>query len=305
MKWIVALGLVGMLGGLGAAAWWFFALPGPQQLDTLDRWYPGERNAARVAEGEVFDPDTGLALDIWAPAEAVSARHPVVVFFYGGSWRSGERAHYGFVGRALANRGFVVVVADYRKVPDVRFPAFLEDGAKAVAWTLANIDRFGGDPDRLFLAGQSAGAYLAVMLALDRQWLGREGVRADRIAGVAGLSGPYDFYPFKRDSTRDAFGRAARPEMTQPINFARADAAPLWLATGTDDTLVEPRNSRALTDAILEAGGDAELALYPGVDHPGTAIALAKPFRRKGAILDEMVAFFKTRQTRLSSTPRP
>src|SRR3546814_8631076 len=104
------------------------------------------------------------------------------------------------LGRAFAAQGFVVAVPDYRLVPKVRFPAFVEDSAAAVKWVRAHIARFGGDPDRIVLAGHSAGAYNAAMLAVDPQWLGPD--RA-AVKGWATLAGPYEFLPLDTRRTEE------------------------------------------------------------------------------------------------------
>ncbi|CAO1649902.1 alpha/beta hydrolase [Parasphingorhabdus sp. NYA22] len=254
---------------------------------------PGDSDARLLIQDEIYDEALGLGLNIWTPKTAATGPRPVVVFIYGGGWRDGAKDHYAFTGRALANRGYMVVLPDYRLFPKTRFPGFLEDSAKALAWVDDNIKALGGDPSRIFLSGQSAGAYNAMMLALDRQWLGREGKSPDLIRGVAALAGPYDFYPFDSETTKQSFGEYPEPEMTQPINFVRSDAPPLWLSSGTNDTQVKPRNSKVLRDKILAAGGDAEYVEYPDVDHLEIMMALAKPFRHKAPVLDDMVAFFE------------
>lgn len=294
MKWLIILGVAG-LAAAGFACW-FFAQSGPRQLDMLNNLVPGDSNAKLLVSNQVYDEKHGLALNIWVPKHTADKPLPVVIFIHGGGWRTGSKDEYGFAGRALANRGYMAVLIDYRLYPKVEFPGFLEDSAKAVAWVHDNIGALGGDPDRIFLSGQSAGAYNAVMVALDRQWLGRLGKSPDLIKGVAALAGPYDFYPFDSDSTKDSFGAYPAPEMTQPVNFVRADAPPLWLSTGLDDTQVKPRNSRILRDKILEAGGDAEYTEYVKMDHLEIMMAIAKPFRRKGPVLDDMIAFFESRQ---------
>ena len=293
MKWIILFAVLGLLLAIGI---WFFNQPGPRQLDMANNLIPGDGNAKLLIKDQTVDEELGLGLDIWAPKEASDEPLPVVVFIYGGGWHAGSKDHYAFAGKALASRGYIAVLPDYRLYPDVRFPAFLEDSAKSVAWVHDNIERIGGDPERIFLSGQSAGAYNVTMLALDRQWLGRHGKSPDFIKGVAALAGPYDFYPFTSDSTKNSFGAYDKPEMTQPVNFVRPDAPPLWLATGADDTQVKPRNSKTLRDRILEAGGDAEYVEYPDMDHIEIMMAIAKPFRHKGPVLDDMVAFFESRK---------
>ena len=270
----------------------FVRLSSARKLDLADRAWPGVADVERVAEAVAVGADPRQALDVWRPADAHQA--PVVVWFYGGSWNSGERGDYGFAARAFAERGFVVVVPDYRLVPAVRYPAFVEDAAAAVAWTRANIARFGGDPDRILLAGHSAGAYIAVTLALDARYLAAYGVDAAAVKGAACLAGPYDFYPFTTDAAREAFGRAHDLTTTQPVNHARADAPPLWLANGTADTIVRPRNAAALGARMRAVGGRAQAVHYEGLDHYDIVMALARPFRAKAPVLDDMVRFFES-----------
>jgi acetyl esterase/lipase len=245
----------------------------------------GVRVAARDA---AYGHDPRQRLDVYVPAAASPAPRPVIVFFYGGSWSSGVKNGYGFVGRALAARGFVVAIPDYRLVPQVRFPGFLEDGAAAVRWMRVHAAQFGGDPDRIVLAGHSAGAYNAAMLALDRQWLG-----ADRAAvrGLIGLAGPYDFLPLDGPIVQAAFGQATDPAATQPVNFVTAQAPPAFLATAGKDMLVRPSNSDSLAARLRAAGVAVERRNYPQVGHAGLVAALAVPLRGRAAVLAAMAAF--------------
>lgn len=266
----------------------------PKALDVLDSLFSGDRGPARVATAVSFRPGPRGKLDVWATPGPSAARKPVLVFFYGGGWAAGRRQDYGFAARAFAARGFVVVLPDYRLVPEVHFPAFLEDAAAAVRWTHDNAARFGGDPDRIVLAGHSAGAYLAVMLALDRRYLTAAGVDPGVVRAAAGLAGPYDFYPFDKTRSIDAMGRAPDPRATQPIAFARGDAPPLLLATGTADTEVRPRNARNLTARQRDLGSETTiLREYPGLTHNDLIKAVSKPFRKTAPVLADTVAFFE------------
>jgi acetyl esterase/lipase len=212
-----------------------------------------ETRDVRYAAGERHQ------LDIYAPEGERSA--PVIVFIYGGGWKDGNKGDYRFVAATLASRGFLTVVPDYRLFPSVRFPAFLRDNAAAVAWTKGNISRYGGDPGRIFLMGHSAGAYNVAMLTLDKQWLGADGLDADRdIAGTIGLAGPYDFLPLHDPELEDIFAPAGDLRLSQPISFARGDAAPMLLAAGTVDQTVLPRNTEHLAEAIRRDGWRAALA---------------------------------------------
>ena len=249
----------------------------------------------RAGTAIAYGPDARQKLDVYAPRRGagVSRPLPTILFFYGGSWNSGERGGYGFAARALAAQGFVVVVPDYRLVPAVRFPAFLEDGAAAVRWAEANTARYGGDGTRLVLIGHSAGAYNAAMLALDPRWLGpaRAAVR-----GFVGLAGPYDFLPLDGPVTQAAFGAWPVPAETQPIHFANAGDPPTLLLTGADDSTVRSRNSEALAARLSAAGVPVEVRSYPGVGHIGIVTALARPFRGKAPVLAD-VAYFAHRVT--------
>ena len=205
-------------------------------------------------------------LDIYAPQGQTSA--PVVVFIYGGGWKDGKKGEYRFVAAALAARGFLTVVPDYRLFPEVRFPVFIQDNAAAVAWTRHNIARYGGDPHRIFLMGHSAGAYNVAMLTLDKRWLSAVGLDPDcDINGMIGLAGPYDFLPLHDSELEDIFAPAGDLRLSQPITFARGNAPPMFLAAGTADRTVRPSNTEHLAAAIRRDGGRVDEKIYPGVNH--------------------------------------
>jgi acetyl esterase/lipase len=115
-------------------------------------------------------------LDLCATRPAAT-QLPVVVFFYGGGWETGSKALYRFVGAALATRGVLAVIPDYRLYPEVRFPNFMHDAAASVGWTHQNAARFAGDPHPLFLMGHSAGGQIATLLAFDTAICGRRSFR--------------------------------------------------------------------------------------------------------------------------------
>lgn len=289
--------VIALVAAVALAAGGLYAYSPARGLDVLNNLYPGDGGAQRVASAVQFAPGPRGMLDVWAqPAVAGAASgesgKPVVVFFFGGGWVHGSRLDYGFVARAYAARGYVVVLPDYRLVPQVRFPAFLQDAAAAVRWTHDNIARYGGDPNRIAVAGHSAGAYLAVMLALDGRYLRAAGADPSVIKAAIGLAGPYDFYPFVKRRSIDAMGRAPDPLATQPITFASATAPPLLLVTGSADTEVRPRNAINLAARQQALGSTTtRLLQYPGLDHNDLIMALSKPFRYKAPLLEESVAF--------------
>ncbi len=212
------------------------------------------------------------------------------MFFYGGGWNSGYRGGYAFAARAIAARGFVVVVPDYRLVPQVRFPAFVDDAAAAIRWTVDHVGAYGGDPARIAVAGHSAGAHIALLVTLDRHYLAAAGAPG-AVKAAVGLAGPYDFLPLDAKSAIDAFGSAPDKELTQPIHFVRADAPPVLLMTGEADDTVKPRNTTALAAALRGVGAPVDVRTYPGVGHIGILLALSKPFRGKADVLEMMTRF--------------
>ena len=231
----------------------------------------------------VFDAGTELKLDVYQPDNAANA--PVVVFFYGGRWSSGNKNLYEFVGGALAKQGFVAVVPDYRLYPAVRFPTFVEDSAKAVRWAHDHARQYGGDVGRLFVMGHSAGAYNAAMLALDGQYLKAQGGSRAWLKGMIGLAGPYDFLPINDDDLKDIFGPPARYESTQPINHVDGQNPPLLLLHGENDDAVWPKNTRNLATKVREAGGVAETVLYPKMSHTWIVATLSQPLQGQSDVM--------------------
>jgi acetyl esterase/lipase len=278
-------------GAVVIGALMIFVSP-PGQLSILDAAMGGGIGADRPGSAIPFGTH-GQTLDVWRPAGAPGAGNPVLIFWYGGGWVAGDRRAYAFVARAYAKAGFVVVMPDYRKVPQIRFPAMLQDGAEAVKWARDHIADYGGDPARIGVAGHSAGAYTVAMLALDQRWLRAEGVDPHIIRAAVGLSGPYNFYPFTAKRAIDALGNAADPMMTQPIHFARADAPPILLVTSTLDTEVKPHNAYDLAAKLKGLGAPVALIDYPGLTHENVAMALSKPFRGKAPVLGDSVRFLK------------
>ena len=280
--------------GVGAAAMGWMALAGCTPAGLLNSVSRISGDGARLAgSGASFGPEPRQRLDVWVPRERMAAARPVVIFFYGGGWTMGERSEYGFVGRAFAAKGFVAIVADYRLVPGVRFPAFVQDGALAVKWARDHVADYGGDPNRITLAGHSAGSYIAAMVALDPHYLRDVGVDPKVVRAAALLSGPYDFAPFTDPRSRGALGNWPRPADTQPISFVRANAPPMLLIHGTADTVVRPQNSQRLAAKLRKLGAPVELRLYPGKSHIDTIKSLSPTFRGSTPALADSVAFLK------------
>lgn len=223
-------------------------------------------------------------LDLYLP-ETPRPDGKCALFFYGGSWDSGQKSDYLFVGQALAARGVTTAIADYRLYPEVRFPAFVEDGALATRWTA---DKVG--TERLFVMGHSAGAEIASLLAANTPYLAKVGVDRLKLRGFIGLSGPYDFLPLKSRRLIEVFGGANRPEI-QAIGFAVAPLPPALLIHGTADTVVNARNSEQLAAAWRRAGAPVELKLYPDVDHVDVVGSFADLLSRRAPTREDVLAF--------------
>jgi acetyl esterase/lipase len=237
-------------------------------------------------------------LDVYLPladAPRPADGWPLVVFFYGGSWNRGERGDYRFVGEAMAARGVVAVIPDYRLYPEVGYPQFLEDSAAAVAWSIQAAGQLHADARRIYVMGHSAGGYNAAMLALDGRWLAREGVNRTQLAGWIGLAGPYDFLPIENPEVRPVFHFPASPPESQPIVYAGAASRPAFLGAAPDDSLVNPeRNTRQMARALLAAGVPVTVRTYPNTNHLTLIAAFARPLRWLGPVLDDVVTFVES-----------
>lgn len=258
----------------------------------LDAFVP-ESGYRLVPNRRFREGERGL-LDLYLP-DAASVPLATVVFIYGGNWRSGARGDYRFVGQALASKGFAVAIPDYRLFPEVRYPTFLEDNAAAFAWVATAAGAFRLDPARLYLMGHSAGAYNTAMLSLDGRWLAQSGRDPRRdLRGFIGLAGPYDFLPLDA-SVAAVLGSARDTRETQPIFFVARGEAPMLLATGLNDTVVRPRNSMRLAEAVRAQGGRADLKTYTGIGHVALIADLAVPLQSKATpVIDDVVAFIRS-----------
>ena len=236
-----------------------------------------------------YAPGPRHTADLYRPANPGG---PLIVFLYGGGWNSGDKSLYPFVARPLARRGALVVVPDYRVYPEVMFPTFIQDNAKAVAWAIAHATEWGADPTRIFVIGHSAGAYDAAMLALDPTYLAAAGASRDQLAGVVGMAGPYDFLPSHDPAVYPIFG----PANTHPndaVSHVDGRNPPLLLLHGTADTTVRPRNTTSLLDNVRAAHGPVDAKFYPGLAHIGLVTAVAPLFSSRAPVLDDIWAFIE------------
>ncbi len=228
-------------------------------------------------------------MDIYTP-DHPAADGCTILFFYGGRWEGGEKSLYKFVGQALSSKGCVTAIADYRVYPAVKYPVFVEDSAAAFVWLHAHAREFGGNPDKLFLAGHSAGAYDAAMVAVHPKFLTAAGGERSWIRGVIGISGPYDFLPFTDKDIIDIFS-TEKDEATQPITYAAAGMPPMLLVHGENDTEVYPKNTRNFAAKLKAAGSPVQTIIYPDARHQAMILSLLNGFRGKIPLLEDISTF--------------
>ncbi|HZA96904.1 MAG TPA: alpha/beta hydrolase [Burkholderiaceae bacterium] len=279
--------------GLAATA---IALAGCMPLSAFNALVESDSHEMRTS---AYGAGSRQGLDVYVPVETPERVRPVqgwplVVFFYGGSWKHGQRADYRFVGEALAARGIVAVIPDYRLYPEVRYPEFLKDNAAATAWSMREATRFGADPRRVFVMGHSAGGYNAAMVALDARWLGAESVAPTQLAGWIGLAGPYEFLPIENPEVKPVFLHPETPLESEPIRHVSASVPRTFLAAAPDDDLVNPeRNTKQLASKLQKTGIPVTLQIYPNASHTTLIGAFAFPLRFLAPVLDDVVEFVK------------
>jgi acetyl esterase/lipase len=260
-------------------------LAGCDKLGAYNHWQAGDFKPDITDLS--YGPDNRQVLDIYLPEKAAQPA-PLLIWFYGGSWDSGDKAKYAFVAKRFTELGYAVAIPDYRLVPDVRFPDFIKDSASAIAfmkkYAAQNSDQF--IDQSVMLAGHSAGAYNAVQVVADPVYLRDVGLDEDDISGIIGLSGPYDFHPYDVSATQEAFGNTPATK-SQPIEMDLSNMPPLLLITGNHDHTVYPRNSRRLA----ELAPNAELVEISETGHAGTLISLGFYLTTNDAVLGPVKAF--------------
>jgi acetyl esterase/lipase len=280
--------LAGLMAALSA---------GCSKLAFLAANVPAAFGAYRRHADLAYGADVQHRLDVYVPAETARQARPLVVFWHGGRWSFGDKADYRFVGAALAELGCVAVLPNYRLYPRVKLTGFMDDAARATRWAAAHAGEYGADLNRLHLMGHSAGAHLAALVTLDSRYFAADGQRAPPIAGVIGLSGPYDFLPLKEADVQDMFGPPENYPQSQPINFVHSSAPPMLLVHGLRDETVRPKNSVNFAASLRAAGVPVTLKLYPDLVHADTVAALSLPARGRAPTLADVAAFLRQPQS--------
>jgi acetyl esterase/lipase len=247
------------------------------------------RAGYRVQRDLAFGDHARQGLDLYVP-DGLATPAPVLLFFYGGGWQGGRRGDYLALGQAFASAGIVTAVADYRIYPDVKYPAFVEDAAAALAFLRAHVAEQGGDTKRIFVCGHSAGAYNAVMLASEPAFLEAKGGRLDWIRGVIGIAGPYDFLPMEQKEYVDMF-HGHNNLASMPVNHITGPRPPMLLVTGDRDRTVHPRNTQSMAARLRSVGSPVVEIHYSGAGHVGILLSLLAPFRGLMPLRRDMLDF--------------
>jgi acetyl esterase/lipase len=250
------------------------------------------RAGYRIYRGLAYGAEPRQQLDIYMP-QGLIAPAPTVLFFYGGGWQSGNRADYLAFGQAFASAGIVAVVADYRLYPQVKYPGFVEDGAAALAFIHAHAGQYGGDPNSIFLAGHSAGAYIAVMLASEPQFIAAKGGSLDWIRGVIGIAGPYNFLPMSDPTYVDMFHGTNNTDC-MPVYHVDGPRPPMLLVSGSDDDTVGLSNTNDMSERLKNFGNDIRVLIYKDVGHVGVILSLVRGFRGIAPLRQDMLEFIRS-----------
>ncbi|HEX7380978.1 MAG TPA: alpha/beta hydrolase [Nevskiaceae bacterium] len=249
------------------------------------------QTSVRVTPGVTYDAARGLKLDVYAPA---AARHaPLVLFFFGDRWQRGTRADYRFVGQALADQGFVAMVADTGRYPPATWRKILADGAHAVVWAQAHASDYGADGQHPFLMGYSSGAYDAAMLALDPHWLQGAGGSRDALAGAIGIAGPYAFLPITAPDLRAIFAPPETWPQTQPLFWVDGGNPPMLLIASRADRIVDWDSTARLFDRIKRRGGPVEEVLYDALSHRALVASLAPGQQAQADVMANVAKFIR------------
>lgn len=233
---------------------------GNEPLQDLDIYYPKQLAQAMDAQRTISDS------------------YPMVVFVHGGSWESGTKEEYAFVGQSFAQAGYVTAVINYRKVPEHVYPDYVKDTAQAIAWSYDNAASFHADPQRLAVVGHSAGAFNMMAAISNEDFLAAYGVSPNDISAVVGIAGPYS-YDFRKFSSASAFPANATPDDVMPDRHIKGAQPPYLLLTAENDKVVHEQNIIRMSQALKDYGASVETGEIKGASHATSIGAMAVPLR--------------------------
>ena len=233
-------------------------------------------------------------LDIYMTKEP--GLSPVFVFIHGGSWITGSRTQYGMLGRVLSEQGIVTVTVDYRLNPEVTYPAFMKDCDAALSWVIEHIQNYGGDPQRVFLAGHSAGAHIAALMLVHDQFRQAGAFDTQSLAGAVLMSGAYEFgedIGVDDELVRRVMNTPENYLDAQPIRHTRGDVPPILIIQGTEDKVTGKTQASKFAQAMKDKGADIHYATIPKGDHLTVLIDMLPG--EKGETYKRIVEFLQER----------
>lgn len=221
----------------------------PEYLAQAMAWSDEVRASSRVALDLAYGGDERQKLDVYMPHDPATGPAPVLMFMHGGYWVIGHKDLMGFMAPALTSAPALLVSVGYRLAPGAKYPDQVDDCRAALRWVYENIAGYGGDPERIFVAGHSAGGHLAAMLTLQREQRNALGLPPDVIKACFPVSGVFDVADTVQDR-REAFLRSeADVRDASPLHNVEGNDVPFLLEIGSDDF----DNLRAQHPRMLEA----------------------------------------------------
>lgn len=255
-----ALDVINCLSSIGGVGVSKDILYGSESLQDLDIYYP--KPLAQAIQSQ----------------RSISTTYPMIVFVHGGSWESGSKEDYAFVGQSFAQAGYITAVINYRKAPEHVYPDYVEDTAQAIAWSYDNAANFHADPQRLAVVGHSAGAFNMMAAVSNEKFLAPYGVSPKDISAVVGIAGPYS-YDFRQFSSAKAFAADATPDEVMPDRQIKGTQPPYLLLTAENDKIVYVQNTIKMTKALKDYGAIVENGEIKGASHATSIGAMASPLR--------------------------
>lgn len=261
------------------------ACSGTSILNTLNN-AGGYRSQHDIAYGE----HARQKLDVYQPKQGVG--QCLVMFVYGGSWTEGSKDDYGFVGAALARRGYTVIVADYRLYPQVAYPVFVEDIALALA--SAPVQQL-LQARKLVMMGHSAGAMIAGLVSYNPDYLQAKDLSRDMIDAYIALAGPHDYFlPTTKHKWTRIFGQDQDEQVKAlTVNHIHPDNPPTLIVHGSDDEIVNPKSAHSLAEKLTDAGVPNTKLIYDKAGHVRLAAAMGRPLGFLAPTLDDVDAFLQ------------
>ncbi len=253
----------------------------------------GNARASTIVYGDGAREQYDVYRPVGDDGELLSGPLPVVIFVHGGSWETGDKDSYRWVGQGIADEGFIAVLPNYGLMPERRFPGFVSDAADAVAHARTRLAEWGGDSTRVVLMGHSAGAHIAALIAYDARYLAEHDLTPRIFSGFVGLSGPYDFV-FDTELLQRTFAGTPEEERNAlPVNFVTPQSPRTLLVMGRDDSTVKPRNTHLLAARLDEVGVPFDTLWVDGT-HSVSVGAFARHKRGDSEIVQRIREFVLT-----------